>query len=111
MRFTLAMSILVASCISAAAQPGLSHLLAPQGSISIVRGRAHVWEGSLGTYIEIDRPGATRSIAGYIPFGNKGTFPLLSEIEGRTIELGGVVVLDGRAMIVMSNPNQLALVG
>ena len=92
------------------AQPSSPHLWTAQDYFSVVRGRAHVEEGAQGTYIEVDRPGATRSVAGYIPFGNEATFPLLAEIEGRTIELGGVVVLDGRALIVLSDPNQMVLV-
>ena len=111
MRFTLAISLLIASCLAATAQPSSPHLLSAQGGVSVVRGRAHVEEGALGTFIEVDRPGATRAVAGYIPFGNESTFPLLSEIEGRIIEIGGVVVLDGRPLIVLSNPNQLALAG
>jgi hypothetical protein len=115
MRFTLAIALLISSlissCLCAAAQPSSPHLRTSQGYFAVVRGRAHVEEGALGTYIEVDRPGATRAVAGYIPFGNESTFPLLAEIEGRTIEIGGVVVLDGRALIVLSDPNQLALVG
>jgi len=109
MRFTFAIAILAASCISAVAQTDSPHLT-PQGYFSLVRGRAHVEEGALGTYIEVERPDAGRSVTGFIPFGDEPTFRELANIEGRTIEIGGVVELDGRPLIVMTDPNQLAIV-
>ncbi len=109
MRFTIAIAILAASYTSAVAQTNSPHLT-PQGYFSLVRGRAHVEEGALGTYIEIERPDAGRSVAGFIPFGDEPSFRELANIEGRTIEIGGVVELDGRPLIVMTDPNQLAIV-
>ena len=111
MRFTLVISVLIASCLPAMAQLASPHLLTQQGCISVVRGRAHVEEGALGTFIVIENPAFSRAIAGYIPFGDEPTFPELSQIEGRTIEIGGVVVADGRLLIVMTDPKQLAIVG
>ena len=108
MRFKLIALIFVASCLPAIAQPESAHL-SSQGSVSIVRGRAHIKEGAEGTYIEIERPNATRQVVGFIPFGDKPTFPGLEQIEGRMIELGGVVVLDGGPLIIMTDPNQLAI--
>lgn len=105
MRLKLVAAILVASCLPAIAEP-----LAAQGSVSVVRGRAHVEEGAQGTYIRIENPGATRSVAGFIPFGDEPTFPGLSDIDGRTVEIAGVVVLDGQPLIIMTDPNQLAVV-
>jgi hypothetical protein len=80
MWFKLAALIFVASCVPTVAQPASPHSLAAQGYISVVRGRAHVEDGAQGTYIKIDRPGATRSVTGFIPFGDKPTFPYLSDI-------------------------------
>lgn len=108
MHIKLAAAIFAASCLPALAQMDSPHL-APQGSISVVRGRAHIREGADGTFIEIDRPGATRQVVGFIPFGDKPTFPELAGIEGRMVEIGGVVVLDGGPIIVMTDPNQLAI--
>jgi hypothetical protein len=105
MRFELVAVMIVASCLPAIATPPV-----PQGSISVVRGRAHVEEGAEGTYVKIDSPGATRPVTGFIPFGDKPTFPYLSEIEGRTVDMGGVVVVDGALYIVLTDPNQLAIV-
>jgi hypothetical protein len=105
MRFKLATLIFVASCLPAIAEP-----LASQGSISVVRGRAHVEEGALGTYVQIERPDTDRSVAGFIPFGDEPTFPGLADIDGRTVEIAGVMVLDGGPLIVMTDPDQLAVV-
>lgn len=105
MRFKLVAAILVASCLPAIAAP-----LAAQGSISAVRGRAHVEEGAEGTYIQIERPGATRSVAGFIPFGDESTFPGLSDLDGRTVQIAGVVGVDGQPLITLTDPDQLTVV-
>ena len=111
MRFTLVTSLLIASCLPAMAQLSSTlHLLTPQGNIASVRGRAHVIEGAQGTYIEVGTPGSLRSVTGFIPFGNEPTFRNLPNIEGRTVQIDGVVVLDGRPVIVMSDPDQLVVV-
>jgi hypothetical protein len=106
MRFKLVAVVFVASCLPAVAQP-VPHAVAAQGSISIVRGVAHVREGADGTYIELERPGATRSITGFVPFGDKPTFRDLVGVDGSNVQIAGVVVLDGGAEIVMTDPTQL----
>ncbi len=108
MRFTLVALILAASALPAMAQLDSPHLAA-QGSISALRGRAHVLEGAEGTYIEIEMPNANRQVVGFIPFGDEPTFPMLGRAEGRTVEITGVIGLDGRAMITMTDPTQLAV--
>ena len=108
MRFKLAALILAASFPPAYAQTDSPHLIA-QGSISVLRGVAHITEGAEGTYIAIERPGATRRVVGFIPFGDEPTFPQLSRAEGRRIEIAGVVGLDGGAMITMTDTNQLII--
>jgi len=107
MRFKLTALILAASCLPAAAQLNSPHLT--QGAISALRGRAHIWDASAGTYIEIERPDATRRVVGYIPFGDEPTFPALAHAEGHTVEVIGVVGLDGDALITMTDPNQLVI--
>lgn len=107
MRFKLVLFILAASCLPAAAQLNSPHLT--QGAISALRGRAHIMEGAEGTYIEIEMPNATRRVVGYIPFGDEPTFPKLADAEGHTVEISGIVGLDGGAMITMTDPNQLAI--
>ena len=107
MRLKLAALILAASCLPAAAQLSSPHLT--QGAISALRGRAHIWEGAQGTYIEIERPNATRRVVGFIPFGNESTFPAIAHAEGHMIAVIGVVGIDGGASITMSDPAQLVI--
>ena len=100
--------ILVLSSLPAVAQdvgPRLQHLI--QGNAVTVGGRAHVQRGAQGTYIEIENPGLSRQIAGFISFGDEPTFPDLARIDGRNVEITGAVVMDGRATIEMYDPNQL----
>ncbi len=106
MRFKLIFLILAASCLSAVAQINSPHLT--QGSVSVLRGRAHIMEGA-GTYIELEMPNATRRIVGYIPFGDEPTFPQLTRAEGHIVEVTGVVGLDGSAVITMTDTTQLAI--
>ena len=110
MRFTLVMLILTASCLSAMARPPTPNILSAQGYISILRGRAHVVETGEGTYIQVYRPGETRAVFGFIPFGNGPTFPPMAEIEGRTIEIGGVLAIYGRPYIALTSADQLSIV-
>ena len=102
MRFKLIAFVFVASCLPAMAAP-----LAPQGNFTVVEGRAHIERGPQGTYVRLERPGS--DIAGFIPFGNLGTFPGLYQLEGRKVAIQGVVVLDGQAMVVLSDPDQLSV--
>jgi len=100
-------SLFPGACFPAFAQFDTPHFT--QGAISILRGRAHIMEGAEGTFIEIERPGATRKVVGFIPFGDEPTFPQLSNAEGHTIVIAGVVGLDGGAMITMTDTNQLTV--
>jgi hypothetical protein len=108
MRFKLLTLIVVASCLPAAAQslgPRLQAVV--QGSGVTVGGRAHVYRGAEGTYINIENPGLTRSVTGFISFGDEPTFPGLSALDGRRVEISGVVYSDGRALILMNDAAQL----
>ena len=107
MRMKLAALILAASCLPAFAQLDSPHLT--QGSISVLRGVAHITEGADGTFIAIDRPGATRRGVGFIPFGDEPSFPQLSRAEGHLVLVAGVIGLDGGAMITMTDPEQLTI--
>jgi hypothetical protein len=100
--------ILILSSLPAAAQdvgPRLQQLV--QGNAVTISGRAHVQRDAEGTFIEIGNPGLSRQVAGFISFSNEPTFPGLSRIDGRNVEITGAVVVDGRAMIDMYDPNQL----
>jgi len=107
MRFKLFTLIVVVSCVPAAAQPQGPHFLISQGNGVTVGGRAHVQRGAEGTFIDIENPALTRSIAGFIPFSDESTFPGLSDLNGRSVEITGFVILDGRAIIIMNDPNKL----
>jgi len=110
MHLKLAAVMLTLSCFPSIAQPSSPHLTA-QGSVAVVRGVAHVQKGAQGTRINITAPGITRLIVGFIPFGNEPTFRNISDIEGRTVAIKGTVVIDGHYTIVLSDPDQLAIVG
>ena len=108
MRFKLMALILAASSLPAVAQVASPHL-GVQGSIVGLRGVGHVREGAEGTYIEIEMPNATRKVVGYIPFGDKPTFPQLARAEGHRIAVIGVIGLDGGAMVTMTDRDQLVI--
>src|ERR1700733_6038159 len=107
MRFKLFALFVVLSCLPAAAQPLGPRLQIIQGAGVTVGGRAHIWRAAGGAFIEIENPGLTRSIAGFLSFGDAPTFAVLSELEGRSVEITGPVILDGGALILMTDPNQL----
>jgi hypothetical protein len=109
MRFKLVAFVFVASCLPTMTAPlaAMAAPLAPQGNFTVVEGRAHIEQGAQGTYVRLERPGS--DITGFIPFGNLGTFPGLYELEGRKVAIQGVVVLDGEAMIVLTDPDQLSV--
>ena len=99
-----------AAAVPAMAEPLPDPLLA-SGDNTVVTGRAHVELGGLGTYIVIRRPGSDATVAGFIPFGDKDSFPNLAEIEGQRVQIHGVVGLYGRPLITMTDPDQLEVIG
>jgi hypothetical protein len=108
MRCKLSAVLLILSCLPAAAQnlsPRLQHLV--QGNGVTISGRAHVERHAEGTYIEIENPQLSRQIAGFVAFGNQSTFPGLYDLDGRDVEITGIVVLDGHAVIQMNDQRQL----
>jgi hypothetical protein len=108
----LSAMLLILSCLPAAAQefgPRLQQLV--QGNGVTIEGRAHIQRRAEGTYIEIENPNLSLQIAGFIAFGNQATFPGLYDIDGRNVEITGIVVMDGRAMIQMNDRRQLRVRG
>ena len=92
--------LLVISCLPAAAQdvgPRLQSLV--QGNAVTVSGRAHVQRSAEGTFIDVENPHLPRQVSGFISFGDEPSFPMLSRLDGRDVEITGAVVLDGRVMI------------
>ena len=107
MRFKLLALMMVASSLPALAEPATPSQLVSQGSVTTLRGIAHIERSPQGTYITLENPYYTRTYAGFVALGNDGTFPDLFELEGRNVEINGVLVLDGRAFITMLAPGQL----
>lgn len=108
MHRTLFAMLLILSCFPAAAQefgPHLQRLV--QGNGVTIEGRAHIHRRAEGTYIEIENPSLSLQVAGFVTFGNQPTFPELYDIDGRDVEITGVVVMDGHALIQMNDPRQL----
>jgi hypothetical protein len=109
MRLKLATLIFVASCLPALAQPGLSHRFPAQGSAAVVEGRAYVERGAQGTYIHVDDPRLNSPVTGFVPFGSQSRD--LWALDGRRVQMAGVLFWDGRPKIVISDPRQLMITG
>jgi hypothetical protein len=110
MRRKLSAIFLILSCLSASAQefgPKLQNLT--QGSGITIGGRAHIIRAPQGTYIKIENPNLSLQVYGFVAFGNQPTFPGLYDIDGRDVELTGIIVMDGRAIIQMNDARQLRL--
>jgi hypothetical protein len=107
MRLKLLALMMIASSLPALAEPATPAQLVAQGSVTTIRGRAHLERTPQGTFLALENPYYTRRYAGFVPFGNDGTFPDLFELEGRDVEISGVMILYGRAYITMLAPDQL----
>ena len=81
-----------------------------QGAGATVSGFAHVRRGAEGTYIELESSGPARNIAGFIAFRNEGTFPGVMALNGRRVQMSGMVVLYGRPMIALNAPEQIQVI-
>ncbi len=81
-----------------------------QGAGATVSGFAHVRRGAEGTYIELENSAQARRIAGFIAFQNEGTFPGVMALNGRRVQMTGMVVLYGRPMIALNAPEQLQVI-
>jgi hypothetical protein len=99
----------VASCLPALAQPGLSHRFPAQGSAAVVEGRAFIERGAQGTYIHVNDPRLNSSVVGFAPFGSQSD--ALWSLDGRRVQMAGVLFWDGRPTIVISDPRQLRVTG
>jgi hypothetical protein len=102
--------LLILSGLPAAAQdlgPRLQQVT--QGVGVTVGGRAHIQRAAEGTYIAIQNPNLSTDVYGFIAFGNQTTFPDLFSLEGRNVEITGLIVMNGRAIIEMNDPRQLRL--
>jgi hypothetical protein len=86
--------------------------LAAQGQDVIVEGTAAISEavGMPGTFVRLtDNSDAT--MIGYIPQGDESRFPDLKELDGKRVEMTGVVEQsNGHSMIELSSASQLRIV-
>lgn len=96
--------------VPAMAQPFPGQIVAG-GDNTIVAGRAHVYETTAGTYIVIQTPSAVGQVAGLVPWSDRSTFPGLDELDGRTVQISGVIGMDGFPLITMTDPDQLQVIG
>jgi len=109
MRFKPA-SIIPIITVVASFIPSIAMAALPaQGNGAIVSGRAHVERGANGTYIRVEPGGGEPAVTGLIPFGNQSQYPDLAALEGRYVSISGVIIWDGRPMIIMTAPEQLAV--
>ena len=117
---TIAMMALLAT--PALAQDGSrAEPLAPDqarsniGQHVVVEGRAHVRDadGWLGVYVDLDHRGNHTRFAGYIPNENLAQFPHLREVEGRRVDIDGVVQIrkEGFPIIILTASGQLRPAG
>ena len=107
MRLKALAVLLALSCIPAAAA---DRDAITQGAGATVTGFAHVHRGAEGTYIELENSNYARAIAGFIAFRNEGTFPGVMALNGRRVQITGMVALYGRPMIGLNDPGQLQLI-
>jgi len=107
MRLQILAVLLALSCIPATAADRNAIV---QGTGATVTGFARVHRGAEGTYIELENSDQARNIGGFIAFRNEGTFPDVMALNGRRVQISGMVVLYGRPMIAVNAPEQLQLI-
>lgn len=117
---TLAVLALLAT--PAFAQPSAPFApLAPEqarsniGQNVVIEGRARVRDagGRLGVYIDLGHGGGSENFAGYIPNENLAVFPDLRRVDGRMVDISGVVQVrkEGFPIIIMTQAYQLKPAG
>jgi hypothetical protein len=81
------------------------------GQNVVIEGTAHVRaaDGRLGVYVDLDHGANNTAFAGYIPNENLAVFPDLKSMEGRRVDITGVVQIrkEGFPVIVMTSADQL----
>src|ERR1700761_2182592 len=100
MRFKFLVFIAALGCVPAAAQA-----MPAEGNETTRAGRAHVQKEADGTYLYF---GGQGSIAAMVPFDDKSTFPGLYRLEGREVQITGVV--NGDRVITLTDPEQIKLI-
>jgi hypothetical protein len=84
-----------------------------EGENVVIEGiaKVHAAERRLGWYIDLNGTGVSSPFAGYIPAGNKRQFPNLSRINGKIVDISGVVQFrNSKPIIKMTDAHQLRVV-
>ncbi len=102
--------VLLAGPVTAAAIRPItpSEALSNVGACMTVEGRAAMAPstGRLGTDIRLDDGGFVAYVA------NEGSLPELHTLDGQTVDITGVVLIDrGRPSILLSNPEKIMVAG
>jgi len=101
MRFKMLALVGALGCFSASAYGAVPF----EGYATTIGGRAHVEQQGDGTFVYLNGPS---SVAGVVPFEDKSTFPDLYQLEGRDVQITGV--LDGQGLITLTDPDQIAVI-
>jgi len=84
-----------------------------EGENVVIEGTAtvHAAERRMGWYIDLNGTGPSSPFAGYIPDEDKSQFPNLSNVNGKKVDVTGVVQFrNGKPIIKMTDSHQLHLV-
>src|ERR1700761_5821539 len=95
-RLLAAAAILSSVSVSAYAIP-------TEGEAATVGGRVHVERQGDVTYLFFPGP-----VAGVVPWGFHSTFPNLDRLDGRDVEITGVV--DEQQWITLTDPDQIKVI-
>ncbi len=84
-----------------------------EGAAATVVGRAHVRQEADGTYIYFGGPGSffqdAHAVAAVVPFDDKSTFPDIEQLDGRRVQITGVV--NGQRVMTLTDPEQIHVIG
>ena len=107
--------LLTGSLAAAAADHPLTpqQALGQRGQNIVVEGRASITDalGLPGIFIRLTGPGSNVPFIGYIETSNQAQFPNPRELEGRTVEMSGVVETSGSIpMIRLTSADQIKII-
>ena len=100
MRFSQLALTAAVSCFAASA-----YAAPVPGSLATVGGRAHIEQLADGTHIILD---GRSDVSGFVAFDNKSTFPNIDKLDGRKVQITGVV--NDELQITLTDPNQIKVI-
>jgi hypothetical protein len=107
MKLSLLAASLVLMTVPALAQPQVLG----NGDGTVVEGTAHIENGAFGPYVVLERPDSATPVAAYVAFGDRAQFPDFDQLEGRRVQVHGVVSMYGMPLIQMTSADQLRVIG